>query len=131
MDIIETPRSAFSELLLHNQVFYILTSFYLNLYSLILVMQKQKYDKFIFKKKLNLLVFKEAELSKNNFNQLMYVILWRRKCKDKNFTVIIAFFFFFWVRHIRITSEPYTKSSNLNIKQYTQLFLLTVYNPCN
>ena len=50
MDIIETPRSAFSELLLHNQVFYILTSFYLNLYSLILVMQKQKYDKFIFKK---------------------------------------------------------------------------------
>lgn len=129
MDIIETPRSAFSELLWHNQVFYILTSFYLNLYSLILVMQKQKYGKFIFKKKLNLLVFKEAELSKNNFNQLMYVILWRRKCKDNNFTVIIAFFFFFWVRHIRITSEPYTESSN--IKQYTQLFLLTVYNPCN
>ena len=56
-------------------------------------MQKQKYGKFIFKKKLNLLVFKEAELSKNNFNQLMYVILWRRKCKDNNFTVIIAFFF--------------------------------------
>lgn len=129
MDIIETPRSAFSELLLHNQVFYILTSFYLNLYSPILVMQKQKYGKFIFKKKLNLLVFKEAELSKNNFNQLMYVILWSRKCKDNNFTVIIAFFFSFWVRHIRITSEPYTKSSN--VKQYTQLFLLTVYNPCN
>lgn len=129
MDIIETPRSAFSELLWHNQVFYILTSFYLNLHSLILVMQKQKYGKFIFKKKLNLLVFKEAELSKNNFNQLMYVILWRRKCKDNNFAVIIAFFFFFWVRHIRITSEPYTESSN--IKQYTQLFLLTVYNPCN
>lgn len=93
MDIIETPRSAFSELLLHNQVFYILTSFHLNLYSLILVMQKQKYVKFIFKKKLNLLVFKEAELSKNNFNQLMYIILWSRKCKDNNFTVIIAFFF--------------------------------------
>lgn len=50
MDIIETPRSAFSELILHNQVFNILTSFYLNLHSLILVMQKQKYDKFIFKK---------------------------------------------------------------------------------